>query len=53
MLKVGAHRVGAKEIEDVLQEFPGVHEVAVVGAPHDLLGEVPVAFVSLRDGGMR
>jgi len=50
MLKVGAHRVGAKEIEDVLQEYPGVFEVAVVGAPHDLLGEVAVAFLSLRDG---
>jgi acyl-CoA synthetase (AMP-forming)/AMP-acid ligase II len=47
MLKVGAHRVGAKEIEDVLAEFPGLHEAAVVGAPDDLMGEVPVAFVSL------
>jgi acyl-CoA synthetase (AMP-forming)/AMP-acid ligase II len=50
MLKVGAHRVGAKEIEDVLQGFPGLHEVAVVPAPHAILGEVPVAFVSMRDG---
>lgn len=50
MLKIGAHRAGAKEIEDVLQEFPGVHEVAVVAAPHDLLGEVPIAFLSFRDG---
>jgi long-chain acyl-CoA synthetase len=51
MLKVGAHRVGAKEIEDVLHEARGVHEAAVVAMPHELLGEVPVAFVSLRDGG--
>jgi long-chain acyl-CoA synthetase len=50
MLKVGAHRVGAKEIEDVLFDFPGVLEAAVVGAPDDLLGQVPVAFVSMRDG---
>ena len=50
MLKLGAHRVGAKEIEDVLQDFPAVLEAAVVGAPHELLGEVAVAFVSLRDG---
>jgi len=50
MLKVGAHRVGPKEIEDVLHALPGIHEAAVVGIPHDLLGEVPVAFVSLRDG---
>ena len=51
MLKVGAHRVGAKEIEDVLHEFAGVDEVAVVPAPHELLGEVPVAFLAMADGG--
>jgi acyl-CoA synthetase (AMP-forming)/AMP-acid ligase II len=48
MLKVGAHRVGAKEIEEVLHDYPGIQEVAVVGAPHELLGEVPVAFVCLE-----
>jgi long-chain acyl-CoA synthetase len=49
MIKVGANRVGSKEIEDMICDFPGVHEVAVLGAPHDLLGEAPVAFLSLRD----
>jgi len=48
MMKVGAHRVGAKEIEDVLNEHPAIHEVAVVPAPDELLGEVPVAFLTLR-----
>jgi long-chain acyl-CoA synthetase len=48
MIKVGANRVGAKEIEDVLHEHPAVHEAAVVAAAHDLLGEAPVAFVALR-----
>ena len=50
MIKVGAHRVGAKEIEDVLCEHPAVHEAAVVGAAHDLLGEAPVAFVATKTG---
>jgi long-chain acyl-CoA synthetase len=50
MLKVGAHRVGAKEIEDIVSEHPSVHEVAVIGEPHDLLGEVPVAIVTPRNG---
>ncbi len=50
LIKVGAHRVGAREIEDVLQDHSGVHEVAVVGMPDDLLGEVPVAVVSARPG---
>jgi amino acid adenylation domain-containing protein len=48
MIKVGANRVGAKEIEDVLHEHPAVHEAAVVGATHDLLGEAPVAFVAMQ-----
>ncbi len=48
MIKVGANRVGAREIEDVLHEHPAVHEAAVVPATHDLLGEAPVAFVALR-----
>ncbi len=48
MIKVGAHRVGLKEIEDVLHAHPTVYEAAVVGAPHELLGEAPVAFVVLK-----
>ena len=48
MIKVGANRVGAKEIEDILHEHPAVHEAAIVGATHDLLGEAPVAFVAMR-----
>jgi len=47
MIKVGANRVGAREIEDVLQAHPSVQEAVVVAVPHDLLGEAPVAMVSL------
>jgi long-chain acyl-CoA synthetase len=50
MIKVGAHRVGAKEIEDVLNEHPAVHEAAVIGIDDNVLGEVPVACVATRDG---
>jgi acyl-CoA synthetase (AMP-forming)/AMP-acid ligase II len=50
MIKVGAHRVGTKEIEDLLHEHPSVYEAAVVGGPDPLLGEVPVAFITPRDG---
>lgn len=48
MIKVGANRVGAREIENVLCTHPSVFEAAVVATPHDLLGEAPVAVVSLR-----
>lgn len=50
IIKVGAHRVGAREIEDVLYEHPAIHEAAVVGEAHPLLGEAPVAHIALREG---
>jgi crotonobetaine/carnitine-CoA ligase len=45
MLRVGGENVAAAEIERVIQGVPGVFEVAVVAKPHDLLGDVPAAFV--------
>jgi acyl-CoA synthetase (AMP-forming)/AMP-acid ligase II len=51
MIKVGAHRVSSKEIEETLYEHPAVHEAAVVAVAHDLLGEVPVAHIVLRETG--
>jgi amino acid adenylation domain-containing protein len=50
MLKIGGNRVSAREIEEALHEHPAVHEVAVVGAPDEILGEVAVAYVVLRPG---
>ena len=34
----------------MLHEHPDVREAAVVGVPHDVLGEDVAAFVSMRDG---
>ncbi|MDX2840797.1 AMP-binding protein, partial [Streptomyces ipomoeae] len=39
------------EIEHVLRGQPGVADVAVAGKPHDVLGEVPVAYVVPAPGG--
>lgn len=54
IIKCGGNRVGAKEIEDVIAELEGIVEVAVVGAPHAVLGEAIVAFVetSSAAGGL-
>jgi acyl-CoA synthetase (AMP-forming)/AMP-acid ligase II len=48
MIKVGAHRVSAKEVEDVINEHPAVSETAVVPVQHRLLGEAPLAFITTR-----
>ncbi len=45
MIKSGAHRVSAREVEDTIAELPGVAEVCVVGVPDELLGEAIEAFV--------
>jgi cyclohexanecarboxylate-CoA ligase len=41
----GGENVSAKEIEDLLFEHPGVHEVAVVAYPDPVLGERACAYV--------
>lgn len=45
MLRIGAENVAESEIERVVQGAGGVAEVAVVGKPHPMLDEVPVALV--------
>lgn len=45
MIKSGAHRIGPKEIEDVVEKLDEVNQCAVVGVPDELLGEAIVAFV--------
>ena len=50
LLKVGGHRVSAKEIEDAIAEHPAVIECAVIGVPDELLGDRLRAFVVADDG---
>jgi len=50
MIIRGGFNVFPAEIERVLLQDPRVAEAAVIGVPHHRLGEVPRAFVVLRDG---
>jgi fatty-acyl-CoA synthase len=45
----GGENVSTIEVEQALTAHPAVAEVAVVGAPDERWGEVPVAFVVARD----
>jgi long-chain acyl-CoA synthetase len=46
----GGYNVYPREIEEVLYEHPAVREAAVVGVPHESLGEEVGAAVVLKDG---
>ncbi len=46
----GGYNVYPREIEEVLYEHPAVAEAAVIGIPHDQLGEEVAAAVSLKPG---
>ncbi|MFO6447328.1 AMP-binding protein [Erythrobacter sp. NE805] len=44
------HNIDPRMIEDALQSHPAVALAAAVGRPDGYAGEVPVAFVTLREG---
>ncbi|CAH2090448.1 unnamed protein product [Euphydryas editha] len=48
LIKVKGNQVSPTEIESVIMEQPEVADVAVVGIPDSLAGEVPKAFVVLK-----
>jgi len=46
----GGFNIYPREIEEVLYEHPAVREAAVIGVPHDELGEEVAAAVALKGG---
>jgi acyl-CoA synthetase (AMP-forming)/AMP-acid ligase II len=50
MIVSGGENIASSEVERVVYEHDAVLEAAVVGRPDERWGEVPVAFVVLRDG---
>lgn len=50
MIAVGGFKVFPSQVEAVLEEHPAIKEVLVIGVPDEYLGEVPRAYVTLREG---
>ena len=49
MIKCGGFQVWPQELEDALSKHPKIKDVAVIGAPDERLGEIPKAFVVLKE----
>lgn len=49
-IKYKGYTIAPSEVEAVLNKHPAVKECAVVGKPSALVGEIPKAYVVLRDG---
>jgi acyl-CoA synthetase (AMP-forming)/AMP-acid ligase II len=52
MILSGGENIAGSEVERVLYEHGAVLETAVVGRPDEKWGEVPVAFVVLKEGAV-
>jgi fatty-acyl-CoA synthase len=50
VFRVGGENVAPAEVEDVLHRHPKVKQAQVIGVPDPRLGEVPAAYVILKDG---
>ncbi len=48
VMKVAGHRLSTAELENAITSHEAVVECAVVACPHEIKGEVPVAFVTLK-----
>jgi acetyl-CoA synthetase len=50
VMNVSGHRLGSMELESAIVEVPGVAEAAVAPRDHPEKGQVPDAYVVLREG---
>ncbi|WP_230658482.1 AMP-binding protein [Psychrobacter sp. I-STPA10] len=46
----GGENISSIEVENILYKMPEIVSCAVVAAPHDKWGEIPVAFIEIAEG---
>jgi len=49
VINISGHRLGTAEIEDIMNSHGNVSETAVIGVPHEIKGESPVAYCILKN----
>jgi len=49
VIKPAGHRISTGQLEEAINEVPGVVESAAVGYVEEIRGEIPLAFVVLKD----
>jgi fatty-acyl-CoA synthase len=52
VFRVGGENVAPAEVEDMLNRHPAIKQAQVIGVPDARLGEVPAAYLILREGEM-
>lgn len=50
VIKCGGYSIYPTELEHHLSEHPKIELAVVVGVPHPIKGEMPVAFIKLKEG---
>jgi acetyl-CoA synthetase len=50
VMLVAGHNISTMELESALVEHPAVAEAAVIGKKHEIKGQSPCAFVTVREG---
>jgi 2-aminobenzoate-CoA ligase len=53
MIVSAGYNISGPEVEDALLTHPAVSECAVVGAPDPIRGQIPKAYVVLKDGVLK
>lgn len=53
VINVSGHRMGTAEVEEAINEHPGVVESAVVGFPHNIKGQGIYAYVICSEEGLQ
>ncbi|MBW1660247.1 MAG: AMP-binding protein, partial [Deltaproteobacteria bacterium] len=50
MINVGGEKVFPSEVEDMMLLHPKIKDIVIVGIPHEIKGEAPMAFIQLKEG---